>query len=330
MILPTTSASALILLLVSFVCLGSWINTFKLTGTRWRFELFYLDFAIGAVLLSLIAAFTLGTMGSDLAFSDRMLVSGRTAQGMVVLGGFVFNLGNMLLVAAAALLGISGAFPLSIGLGLLVTSFFNFQAGNVIALTSGMVLMIVAVLLNWTACRLRNTEKGKGRRTKKGLVIGVIAGIALGLFYPVVARGMTGEFSVGPYAGLLLFSIGILFSTVIYSFYFLNIAIEGGPIGFSAYFRGRPQQHLLGFGGGALWAAGTLAALLANTVDPLLDWHPSLNLILPLASVLLVIIWGTIGWKEFTTAPKNAKVALALTAAFFTGSLILVGIGITS
>jgi glucose uptake protein len=330
MILPTTSASALLLLVASFICLGSWINTFKLTGTRWRFELFYIDFAIGAVALSVITALTLGTLGSDLAFSDRMLVAGRTAQGMVVLGAFVFNLGNMLLVAAASLLGMSGAFSLSIALAVIVCSLFNFRGDNALLLSSGIVLMIITAWLAATACRFRTVEKGKSRRAKKGLVLGVIGGVALGLFYPVAEKGLTGDLSVGPYAGMLLFSIGILVSTVMFSFYFLNIAIEGGPLGFSAYFRGNLQQHLLGFGGGALWAGGTLAASLANSASRQLDLDPSLSLILPVASVLLVMLWGTVRWKEFTAAPRNARVALALTAIFFTGSLILVGIGITS
>ena len=330
MILPTSSGSALLLLLLSFVCLGSWVNTFKLAGTRWRFELFYIDFAIGAVLFAAISAFTLGSLGADLGFSDRMLVAGRTAQGMVILGGFVFNLGNMLLVAAVSLLGISGAFPLSIGLALIVSSLFEFRSTNGILLGAGVVLMIIAAWLDGAACRFRHVEKSKARKTKKGLSLGSISGVALGLFYPVAAKGMSGDFSVGPYAGLLLFSVGILVSTVVFNFYFLNIAIEGAPLGFSAYFRGNLQQHLLGFGGGALWAAGMLAASLASSGPQQINFDPSLNFILPLASVLLVMLWGTLGWKEFAAAPKNAKVALALTAAFFTGSVILVGIGITS
>src|SRR5579875_142197 len=120
MILPSTYASALVLLVLSFFCLGTWVNTFKLTGTHWRFELFSIDFAIGAILLSVIAAFTLGTMGSELAFSDRMLVAGRGAQVFVVAAGFIFNLGNMLLLASISILGIAGAFPLSIGLAIII------------------------------------------------------------------------------------------------------------------------------------------------------------------------------------------------------------------
>lgn len=345
MIVPTTSVSALLLLVLSFVCLGSWPNMFKLTGTRWRFELFYFDFAVGAVLLSAIAAFTLGTLGSELAFTDRMLVAGRAAQAFAFASGFIFNLGNMLLVAAVALIGMSGAFSLSIGVALVVGSFFNFKANNIIFLVSGIALAILALILDTAACRIRDhassknvpvsksnpppniQARGRTRKTAKGLAVGIIGGILLGLFYPVAAKGMPGEFGIGPYAGVLLFSLGILISTLIFDFYFLNIAIEGGPLAFSAYFRGNARQHFLGFAGGALWAAGALAAALVRFAPAEVGLDPVLSTILPLASVLLVLFWGAAAWKEFARAPSNAKVSLAFTAILLAGAIVVFGIG---
>ncbi len=375
MITPTTYTAALLLLIISFLCLGSWPATFKIAGPRWRFELFSIDFAIGAALLSIIAAFTLGSLGSDLAFTDRMLVAGHAAQVFLIAAGFIFNLGNMLLLAGASVLGIAGAFPLSIGVALVVSSFFNFDAHNVLFLVSGIVLMLVSVWLDGAACRLRDRpaakahpivkhaphtspsdaaathaagqttvskaavhssskiakpapSKQKARRTTKGLVIGVLGGVALGLFYPVAARGMNGEFGLGPYAGMLLFSIGVFLSTIMFNFYFLNIAIEGGPLSFNAYFKGNPPQHFFGFAGGALWAGGMLAASLAISAPEQAGLNGALAFILPIASVLLVIVWGLIGWKEFASHSSHAKRSLGLSAAFFACSLILLGIGI--
>ena len=370
MILPTTFISAVLMLVISFVCLGSWVNTFKLTGARWRFELFYIDFAVGAVLVSVIAAFTLGSLGSDLAFTDRMLVAGRAAQVFVIAAGAIFNLGNMLLLAAVSLLGIAGAFPFSIGLALVVASFFRFGHGNAIMLIAGILLMIVAVVLDGSACRLRErmlskthaapkdaaaqrpvqaataarsaapvstaakaaprtTGKAKARKTGKGLIIGVISGISLGLAYPVAARGLSGDFGLGPYAGMLMIAIGVLLSTIVLNFYFLNIAIEGGPLKYGAYFRGNARQHFLGFGGGALWAAGMLAALLANSAPAQAGIKPTVAIIVPLASVLLVIFWGVTSWKEFSSGSGHSKLALALTTILFLCSVVLLGIGIT-
>ncbi len=369
MILPTTYASALVLLVISFLCLGSWPNTYRLTGTRWRFELFSVDFAIGAILLSVIAAFTLGSLGSDLAFSDRMLVAGRAAQAFGIAAGAIFALGNMLLLAAVSLLGLSVAFPLGIGLAVIVASCFRFQPGNIPFMAAGVILLLVTVLLVAGTARMREraiaraktyqgavhppnpgpaaaktagtkptaqrtakpaprpgSPRRKMRRTSKGLLVGILGGIALGCFYPVAAKGVAGDFGLGPYAGMLMFSIGVLLSTIVLNFYFLNISIDGDPLSFRAYFKGKARQHFLGFGGGALLAGGLLAAALADFV-PQDGINPIVGFLLPLASVLLVILWGVTAWKEFARSPKNPKLALGLTAVVFAGGLVVLAIG---
>jgi glucose uptake protein len=312
----------------------------KLAGSRWRFELFYIDFAIGVLLLSLIAAFTLGSLGSELAFTDRMLVAGRGAQAFVVAAGFIFNLGNMLLVGAASLIGIAAAFPLSIGLAIVIGSLFNFGPANTVSLASGIAIMIVALLLDGIACRSRDHSslttaaptpktpakaslRARTRKTAKGLILAIIGGIILGFFYPVAARGLNGDFGVGPYAGLLLFSLGLLVSTVIFNFYFLNIAIEGGPLTLGAYTRGHARQHFWGLAGGALWAVGALAAALARSVGPQIALNPVPGVLLPLASVLLVMFCGALAWKEFGGAPANSKVCFVVMACLFGCALFL-------
>ena len=373
MVLPTTYISTLLLLVVSFICLGCWINTFRLAGRRWRFELFSIDFAIGAALLSVIAAFTFGSLGSDLGFTDRMLVAGHLAQVFLIAAGSIFNLGNMLLLAAASILGIAIAFPLGIGVALVVSSLLNFRTENQVVLISGIVLVVIAILLDGNSLRLpaqaikaaaskdsADTQTGaamagldgkpamsttavgtarrvtnpdvrraNGRRRKKGLIVGLLAGVALGLFYPVADKGMSGDFGLGPYAGVLLFCVGVLLSTIIFDFYFLNIAIDGEPLTFGAYVRGKPQQHFLGFAGGAIWAVGILAASLAIAAYQQVGLSPVLVFSLPIASVLLVVFSGSVVWNELASASAKAKLSLGLAAAFLAGGLILIGIGIT-
>jgi glucose uptake protein len=330
---------------LSFLCLGFWPNTFKRTGSHWRFELFYFDFAIGAVLLVVIAAFTFGTLGSEMGFDDRMLVAGRSAQAWAIAAGFIFDLGNMLLVAAISLLGISGALPLSAGLALIVASLFNFRADNVLFLISGIVLLLVTLVLDGAACRLRDianpaavkgspkplpkaVPKAASRRTTKGILIALLSGIPLGLFYPLFIKGEAGDFGLGPYAGMLLFCVGLVSATVIFNFYFMNIAIEGGAIGFNAYFRGRASQHFLGFAGGAIWAAGALAAMVASSAPSGIGLSATLRLILPVASVLLAVLSGLWIWKEFPARSKNARVCIGITAVIFACALALAGTGI--
>jgi glucose uptake protein len=330
---------------LAFFCLGLWPNTFKSTGAQWRFELFYFDFAIGAMLFALIAAFTFGTLGSEMAFDDRMLVAGRSAQVWVIAAGFLFNLGNMLFVASISLLGVSAALPLSAGLALIIASLFNFRAGNIVFLISGIVLLLVSLVLDGTACRLRDlgvpaavkgspkpiaraAPKAKSRRTTKGILIALLSGIPLGLFYPLFTRGEAGDFGLGPYAGVLLFCVGVIVATIICNFYFMNIAIEGGAIPFNAYFRGQASQHFLGFAGGALWAAGALATAVGLSAPSGVGLSAPLRLLVPLASVLLALLCGLWIWKEFPAKSKNARICIGVTVVVFGCGLAFAGAGL--
>jgi glucose uptake protein len=345
LVLPTTYVSSLLVLVLAFLCLGLWPNTFKRAGSHWRFELFYFDFAIGAMLLATIAAFTFGTFGSEMAFDDRMLVAGRTAQVSVLGAGFLFNLGNMLFVAAISLLGISAALPLSAGMALIIASLFNIRANNVVYLISGIVLLLIALMLAGAASRLRDlgapaplkgtskpipkaAPKAKARRTSKGILIALLSGIPLGLFFPLFAKGEAGDFGLGPYAAILLFCVGVLLATIICNFYFMNIAIEGGAIPFNAYFRGRARQHFLGFAGGAVWAAGALAAAVGSAAPSGIGLSDFLRLIVPLASALLALACGLL-WREFPRRSKGARVCIAVTAVLFAAGLALAGTGLT-
>jgi len=345
LVIPTTYGSALLLLVLALLLLGLWPSAFKRTGAQWRFELFYFDFAVGAILLAILAAFTFGTLGSEMAFDDRMLVAGRTAQVWVVSAGFLFNLGNMLLLAAISLLGISGAMPLAVGVALIVASVSNFRAGNVLFLIAGIVLLLVTLVLDGVACRIRDqgdavpargsakpvravTPKNRSRRTSKGILIALLSGIPLGFFYPLFARGEAGDFGLGPYAGILLFCVGIVIATVICNFYFMNIAIEGGALPFNAYFRGRASQHFLGFTGGAMWAAGALAATLGSSAAARVAVSASPRVLLPLASAVLALLTGLWLWKEFPAKSKNARVWIGLTCIVFACGLALAGAGL--
>lgn len=339
MLTPTTDASALLLLLLSFVCLGSWANAFKLTGKRWSYELFYIDFAIGALVLAVIFAFTLGTSG-DLPFSDRMLVAGRTAQAWLLLAGFIFNFGNVLLVASISLVGMAVAFPLTVGTALVIASCFHFRTANAWLLVCGIVLTILAVVLDARACHRRvghdkaapqpRKSGSQIRKPGRGILTGVLGGVVLGLFYPVSENGMDPEFGVGPYAGVLLFCIGLFISMVIFHFFFLNMAIGGSRVRFADYFRGKGTKHLLGIAGGAIFTLGLLAAALVSASASIPSLNPGLTLILPLASALLAIVWGIAAWKEFAASTRGGKPALAGAAVLFAGGLVVIGFALAA
>jgi glucose uptake protein len=344
-VLPTTATAAFILLTLSLVCLGSWANLFKLAGRNWRFQLFYYDFGCGALLFALIAAYTFGTFGSDLSFSDRMIVAGRTAQALLAAAGFLFNLANMLLVASISLIGIAAAFPLCVAIALIVTSFWYFRASNFFIFITAIVLLLVTVLLDVVACRLRdrtalasqnvlksnprqNQRPVKSRRTGRGIGIAAFGGILMGFVQPIASRGLSGELGLGPYAGILLFSVGMIVSTLVCNFYFLNIAIEGPPVSFSAYFHGKPRQHFLGFASGAILVLGLLAALLAASGSAVSGLSRTLLVAIPIASVILHLLWGIGAWNEFVHSPRGAKTLMGLVALLFAGSLWLFALGV--
>src|SRR5258706_769734 len=150
MLIPQTYAGALILIVLSMICWGSWANTFKLAG-KWRFELFYYDYSLGVLLAAIIAAYTFGSMGDDLSFSDNLIVAGKRNMAWAVAGGVVFNLANMLLVAAISVAGLAVAFPVGIGLALVVGVVWNYflnPQGNPILLTVGVVLVVGAIIVD--------------------------------------------------------------------------------------------------------------------------------------------------------------------------------------
>lgn len=334
-------------MVLSFLCLGSWANTFKAAGSRWRFELFSIDFAVGALLFSVLAAFTLGTLGADLGFSDRMLVAGRLNQALAFGAGTIFALGSMLLLAAVSLLGMSAAFPLSIGSAMLVAALLQFRSADVVWWSAGVALLLVALIFDMLAIRSRKSSirpaaskpgvRPPAKKTSnwtKGIVVGVISGLALGCFFPIINRSFRGDFGLGPYAGLLLMSIGLLAATMVLNLYFMNIAISGGPIGFGAYFTGLPHQHFLGFAGGAIWALGMLAQGMAMSAPGTAEPDPALRTVMPLASVVLAVFWGLAKWKEFAAAPgaklTSGRPLLVACAIAFLGGAVLIGLAVRS
>jgi glucose uptake protein len=340
LLIPTTYASTLFLVLISLICLGSWANTFKLAGKRWPYELFYIDFAIGALVLAIVFAYTLGIAG-DLPFADRMLVAGRTAQAWVGLAGFIFNFGNILLLASVSLIGMAAAFPLAAGTALIIVCIFHIRTGTPSLLVCGAVLILLAIVLTARACHRRlATHKDPAREGGKridstgkegrGILTALLGGVALGLFFTVAENGMDPEFGVGPYAGILLFCLGLFCSTILFHFFFLNMAIGGTRVRFSDYFRGKAPKHLLGFAGGAVLTAGILAAMLVTAAPQVPTMSSALPFILPVASVLLAMFWGIAAWKEFSASARGAKPALAGAAILFLGGLVVIGFGLTS
>lgn len=326
MLLPSTHLAAVLLLLAAFICLGSWANTFKAAG--WRFELFSYDFAVGAIIAAAVAAWTLGTLGSELSFNDRIAVAGLRSQAFAVGAGFLFSLGNILLIATMSLIGITAAFPLVISVALIVAAFAQFSTINIGLLLGGVLLLIVAAV-----CAIQSRwqkpgpERGRKdapppvRKSTKGLLTGIMGGVLIGGSVPLTNQAFWGDLGLGAYAGMLMFCTGLLISTVLFNFFFLNIAIEGTKLTLRSYITGGVRRHLWGALGGAMWSGGTIALYLAQSTTHNEAPAQSTAFVAAEGSVLLAMAWGWAKWHEFARSAPYKRVLIGVCAAAFAGAL---------
>ncbi|MFM7604707.1 MAG: multidrug DMT transporter permease, partial [Prosthecobacter sp.] len=184
---------AIALCVVTMLCWGSWANTQKLASKEWRFQLFYWDYSLGVLLLALGLAFTLGSTGEggrgfwvDLKQADSGWL------GSAFLGGVIFNLSNILLVAAIDIAGMAVAFPVGVGLALVlgvITTYLSTGEGNPVMLGAGVAAIAVAIVLDALAYKKLTSS---GRAPMKGIVLAVAAGLLMGFFYKYVAQAMAG------------------------------------------------------------------------------------------------------------------------------------------
>jgi len=339
MILPNTYASALLLIILSMLCWGSWANTFKLTR-NWRFELFYYDYSLGVLLAALIAAYTFGSMGSELSFADNMLVAGKRNMAYAVAGGMVFNLANMLLVAAISVAGLAVAFPVGIGLALVIGVIWNYlldPQGNPMLLTAGVVLVACAIVVDSLAygahAQAMNPDSGRGRRRRsassKGITLSLVSGVLMGSFYPLVEMGKgSGPDSggLGPYAVAFLFAIGVFVSTFVYNLYFLNLPVQGEPLSMLDYFKGKLGEHGLGVLGGLIWCAGAITNFVAASAPKRVQVGPAVSYAVGQGATMVSALWGVLVWKEFAGASGKVKTLLTLMFVLFIAGLALVSV----
>jgi glucose uptake protein len=348
MLIPQTYAGALILIVLSMICWGSWANTFKLAG-KWRFELFYYDYSLGVLLAAIIAAYTFGSMGEDLSFSDNLIVAGKRNMAWAVAGGVVFNLANMLLVAAISVAGLAVAFPVGIGLALVVGVVWNYflnPQGNPILLTVGVVLVVGAIIVDALAyashARGAKTQasapagKGKSKASPKaggaglkGISLSLISGALMGSFYPLVELGKgsgVDAAGLGPYAVAFMFALGVFFSTFVFNLYFLNLPVQGEPLSMFTYFQGTLKQHALGIAGGLLWCTGAITNFTAASAPKSVEVGPAVSYAIGQGATMVSALWGLLVWKEFAGASQKVRVMLAAMLILFIGGLVLVSI----
>lgn len=315
---------AMVFCFITMLCWGSWANTQKMAQKSWRFELFYWDYVIGVFLMSLIFSFTMGSMGAlGRGFLKDISQASMSNMGNALLGGVVFNAANILFTAAISIAGMSVAFPIGCGLGLVLGVIVNYLAnpqGNALWLFIGVSIITIAIVLDALAYR-KNASQSKKVPTK-GILLSVIGGVLMALFYRFVASSMASNFekpesgSLTPYTAVFIFSLGVLLSNFIFNTILMKKPFEGSPIPFSTYFKGRLKEHLTGVFGGTIWCIGMMFSIIAAGKAGF-----AISYGLGQGATLVAALWGVFIWKEF----KGVKGVNGLLAMMFI--LFLSGIG---
>ncbi len=315
MFIPQVYAVALLMMILSMLCWGSWPNTYKLCR-NWRFELLYWDYVWGILLCTVVIGLTLGRTdaGSPDSFFRNLASADSTHLAYAFVGGIVYNFANILIMGAIAIAGMAVAFPVGIGLALVIGSVLNYiitPKGNPLLLFAGIALVCIAIVLDSLAYRRISRDTTVSTR---GLLLSVVGGVGMGLFYPLVAKALKGDGHLGPYTVAFVFTIGVVASNFVFNYIFMRRPVSGPPVAVSDYFRGTGASHFWGVLGGIIWAVGTISNFVASYAQMV---GPATSYALGQGATMVGAIWGVFVWKEFKGAGTGAKWLLVLMFVFF-------------
>jgi len=328
MFIVSSYSLAVVFCFITMLCWGSWGNTQKLAGKTWRYELFYWDYVIGILLFAVISAFTLGSFGSQgRSFLPDLCQAEWGNIGSAFLGGIIFNAANILLSAAIAIAGLSVAFPVGIGLALVLGVMINYigaAKGNPVLLFCGVALVTVAIVLNALAYKKLTTKTKKV--SSKGIIISLVAGLLMSFFYRFIAASMDLENftspAIGkmtPYTAMFIFACGIFASNFIFNSLVMKKPFEGPPVTYRDYFRGGLRIHMVGVLGGLIWGLGNAFNLIAAGKA-----GAAISYGLGQGATLVSALWGVFVWKEFKDAPKGTNPYIFTMFLFFLAGLGLI------
>ncbi|WP_223581885.1 GRP family sugar transporter [Sphingobacterium sp. GVS05A] len=332
MFIVSSYAQAIFFCVITMLCWGSWANTQKLANKNWRYELFYWDYVLGIFLLSLIFAFTLGSHGelgrpfvADLKQAEFQHIFN------ALLGGIIFNAANILLSSAIALAGMAVAFPVGIGTALILGVLINYIAatkGNPTLLFIGVICIAIAIIIN--AIAYKKVTKTQNNRSSKGLLLSLLAGLLMSLFYRFIASAMDldnfeapASGKMTPYTAVFIFSTGILLSNFILNTLLMKKPLNGPPLSYKEYFNGNFSVHTVGLLGGIIWGIGnSLNLIAAGKAGPAISYG------LGQGATLVAALWGVFIWREFKGASKQVVLLLTfMFILFIIGLLLLIEAG---
>ena len=315
---------AVVFCVLTMLCWGSWANARKLAPAEWRFELFYWDYALGVLLIAFLFGITLGNAGRlGRPFFADLHQASAASLGHALFGGAVFNLANILLVAAIEVAGMAVAFPIGIGLALVLGVILNYIAvpvGNPALLAVGVALVTVAIVLD--AIAYRRQAKSAVRMSVKGLLLSLACGIFMGVFYRFVAASMYPNPAhpvpglMGSYAAVFVFAVGVFLSNFLWNTIAMRWPVMGDPLPFSHYWRGRFNTHLAGLLGGVIWGIGMSLNISASGRAGF-----AISYGLGQGATMIAALWGVFVWREFKSPARGVTALLALMFVCFIAGL---------
>jgi len=324
---------AIMFCIFAMICWGSWQNTQKMVQKGWRFELYYWDLALGILFFATIAAFTVGSMGSSgRTFIEDLKQTEVSSIVYAMLGGLLWNMGNLLMVAAISVAGMSVAFPIGGGIAWVLGIILNYlnislrggtPSANPEMLWIGVLFIVIAIVFSGKS--YKNLTKVKQKASFKGIILSIIAGTFIAFFFPVVIQSFdpafveSGKGTLTPYTGVFFMAIGIVITTAIINPIFMRNPVEGPPVEFKEYYSGTPKTHILGMLGGGIWALGTIFSYMAVGAA-----NPAIAYALSNAAPVVAILWGLFVWKEFKDAPKGTNTLLWLMFIGYILGLVLI------
>ena len=333
MILIQNYSLAIFFTILAMICWGSWANTQKIAAKTWRFELFYWDLIVGIAIMSLIAAFTVGSLGvQGRTFLEDLATADFSSIGFAMLGGILWNIGNILLVAAISVAGLAIAFPIGGGiawiLGIIINYILILLSGQEasekpVTLWIGVVIIITAIVLSGKIYHI--VAKEKKQASLKGVVLSVLAGLFIAFFYGFVVKSLDASFVAGgtgkltPYTGIVFFTLGVIISTLIINPIIMRKPIFGDPVSMKLYWKGTIREHSSGVLGGMIWMLGMTFSFMAAGAA-----NPAISYALSNAAPVVAVLWGIFVWKEFKGAPKGTNSLLLILFICYLMGLVLI------
>ena len=323
---------AVVFCFITMLCWGSWGNTQKLAAKSWRYELFYWDYVIGMVLFALLLAFTAGSIGAEgRPFLQDLGQASWASIGWVLLGAVVFNVSNILLSASVSIAGMAVAFPLGVGIALVMGVLNNLilhpVAGqNTALLWIGVALVVIAIVCNGVASGKVSNEQRDPKQNRKGIILALLAGIIMSFFSALVYNGVDlANFKapaagmLTPYTAMVIFALGVFLSNFIVNTIVMKKPFIGEPVTYKQYFAGNFKTHLVGILGGCIWALGTSLNYISAG-----EAGAAVSYALGQGAPMIAAIWGVFIWKEFKGAKKGVYGLLALMFVLFVAGLACV------